>query len=248
MSNFKKILVLGHTGLLGNMVANFLESKNEFIILKNNFRWNTQEFKEHLSTLEVDMIVNCIGAIHQRTNDFSINYELPIFLDTLGVKVIHPGTDCEMDDDEYGLSKRGAKDFIVNESKNTKIIKTSIIGHELNSNYSLMNWFLSNPDGSSVNGFTNHYWNGNTTLTWAKFCLELINNWSDYDVETILYSDCISKFEILKSINKVYNRRITINQFEATKSVNKCLVGQIKTPHIEEQLNELKKFIENEIK
>jgi dTDP-4-dehydrorhamnose reductase len=55
------------------------------------------------------------------------------------------------------------------------MIRVSIIGHELSSNYSLLDWFL-NSDGT-VNGYDDHYWNGVTTLAWAKICSSIMNNW-----------------------------------------------------------------------
>jgi len=240
-----EILILGHTGLLGNMVKSYFEYCNiQVNTIPNNIRWNSLEFKKFIIDNNFDFIINCIGAIPQRTKDFSINYELPIWLDeNSNSKIIHPGTDCEMDNDEYGISKKIARDYIVNESKNTKIIKTSIIGTELNSNYSLMSWFLSNKDGDEVKGFTKQMWNGNTTLTWANFCLDLINNWNKYNNETILYSDCVSKYEILKNINTIFNRNIKILPYDSI-SINKCLVGDIKTNNIEIQIKDLKKFIE----
>lgn len=241
-----KVLILGHTGLLGNMVKSYFEYNNiNLSILPNDIRWQTDDFKNYLINKKFDFIVNCIGAIPQRTKDFNINYELPIWLSSnLDSKIIHPGTDCEIDSDEYSLSKKKARDFIIENSSNTKIIKTSIIGIELNSNFSLMSWFLSNKDGDRVNGFTNQMWNGNTTLTWSKFCLELMSNWDKFENETILYSDCVSKYEILNYINDVFQRKIKILPKE-TDFIDKCLNGDIKKPNIKEQLEELKKFIDN---
>lgn len=236
-----KVLLLGHTGMLGHMVSKYLETKNvkvETTIL----RWPTESFKERIKNYEGDFIINCIGAIHQRTNIFDVNWELPIFLDFYSkCRVIHPGTDCEMDNDNYGISKRIARDFIVNSSKKTKSIKTSILGPELNTKASLMEWFLSNPDGSTVNGFSQYFWNGNTTLTWAKQCYHHIMEWEYFPSETILSSECISKKEILESINEVFNREINI-QGKDDVVFNKCLDGNITTPHIKEQLKELKEF------
>jgi dTDP-4-dehydrorhamnose reductase len=148
-----------------------------------------------------------------------------------------------MDMDEYGVSKKKSRDYIIDNSENTKIIKTSIIGPELNTHFSLMDWFLSNKDNDEVNGFVNHKWNGNTTLTWAKFCLELINNWDKYQKETILYSDCVSKYEILNHINDTFGRKIKILKKE-TDNVDKCLLGEIKMPSIKDQIKELKYFID----
>ena len=146
-----------------------------------------------------------------------------------------------MDDDDYGTSKRISRDFIVNTSKKTKSIKTSIIGPELRGNASLMEWFLSNDDGSTVNGYSEYYWNGNTTLTWCEFSYDIIKNWDSFGVETILASECISKKEILDSINVVFNRKINILE-KSEIAFNKCLAGSITTPHIKEQLFKLKDF------
>lgn len=240
-----EILILGHKGLLGNMVKKYFEfSKINVSVINSNIRWNSVEFKEYLLNNKYDFIINCIGAIPQRTKDFSINYTLPIWLsNNVKSKIIHPGTDCEMDTDEYGISKKKSRDYIIDNSENTKIIKTSIIGPELNTHFSLMDWFLSNKDNDEVNGFVNHKWNGNTTLTWAKFCLEIINNWDKYQKETILYSDCVSKYEILNHINDTFGRKIKILKKE-TDNVDKCLLGEIKMPNIKDQIKELKYFID----
>ena len=213
--------------------------------MPEDHRWESLEFKNFIKNNRFDFIINCIGAIHQKTKEFSINYELPIWLgQNSSAKIIHPGTDCEMDKDEYGISKKMARDFIIDNSLNTKIIKTSVIGTELDSCYSLMSWFLSNPDNSEVKGFSKQMWNGNTTLTWAKFCLDLINNWEKYKKENVLYSDCVSKYEILTSINNTFGRNIKITPSDSIL-IDKCLLGDIKTPHISVQLQELKEFIED---
>lgn len=239
-----KVLILGHTGMLGHMVLKYLSTKEDLDICIIDGRWPNSDFKNKLIQFDGNFIINCIGAIHQRTNKFEINWELPEFLDK-NVKsfVIHPGTDCEMDNDDYGVSKKRAKDFIVENSNRTKSLKTSIIGPEVKTNASLMNWLLSQPDNSKVFGYTNHFWNGNTTLTWSKYCYKLIKNWDMYNKETVISSECISKYEILILIAEIFNKKIIIEKKEVSL-INKCLDSQIKTPHIKEQLIELKKFID----
>lgn len=236
-----KILILGHKGMLGHMVLKYLNTKG-LNIETTDLRWPSDEFKDYIKNFNGDFIINCIGAIHQRTNEFDVNWELPIFLDFYSsCKIIHPGTDCEMDSDNYGISKKIARDFIVNTASKTKSIKTSILGPELNTKASLMEWFLSNEDDSTVFGYSKYYWNGNTTLTWADQSYLLINYWDAYDKETILSSNCISKKEILESINDVFNRKINITPKDDIE-FNKCLEGDIITPHIKEQLKQLKEF------
>jgi len=236
-----KVLVLGHRGMLGHIVLEYFKTKNTNVEI-TDLRWPSSEFKDYIKSYRGDFIINCIGSIHQKTKNFDVNWELPIFLDLYSpCKKIHPGTDCEMDEDEYGISKKIARDFIINSSKNTISIKTSIIGPELNTNVSLMGWFLSNPDGSTVNGYSQFFWNGNTTLTWAEYAYNIISNWGSHSKETIISSPCISKMEILESINEVFNRKINIiDQNEIAH--NKCLIGHISTPHIKIQLEKLKKF------
>lgn len=234
------VMVLGHTGMLGHMIVKYLSDSGCNITICD-YKFPTNEFKEFVRQYKGDYIVNCIGAIPQKTKEFSINYELPIWLDTnVSCRVIHPGTDCEMDDDDdYGISKRKASNFIKYLGKRTKILKTSIIGPELNSNASLLEWFLSQTN--EVYGYTKSLWNGNTTLEWAIQCYVLMNNWNSYKIETILEGECISKFELLNKFNLVFQKELLILEKD-TEIHDKCLIGDIQTDPILEQLYKLKKY------
>lgn len=234
-----KVLILGHKGMLGHMVHKFFESKG-IECVTTSCRWPSSCFKNFVQKFEGDFIINCIGAIHQRTDQFNINWELPQWLDeNLSTKIIHPGTDCEMDDDDYGNSKRIAAEWIKEKAKNTKIIKTSIFGPELNTKASLMEWFLSQK--GEVNGYSEYYWNGNSTLTWAQYCLYLIFHWDELPTENILEGECISKYNLLLILKEVYSKNITVNPVN-TPVFNKCLVGTVKTLPLKEQIIALKEF------
>ena len=235
-----KVLVLGHTGMLGNCVYKYFSSFKNIETFSVDGRWDDDDFLTEIVNMDVDYVVNCIGAIPQRTKDFEINYELPIWLDkNLECRVIHPGTDCEMDNDHYGISKVNASDYIKNDGERTKIIKTSIIGHELNSSNSLLDWFLNSK--GSVSGYSQAMWNGNTTLEWANVCLQLINDWDMWEIETIIKSYCISKFELLTEIADIYDKDIEI-KLDASVVADKCLIkGKQRNP-ITIQLKELKEF------
>ena len=232
-----KVLVLGHKGMLGHMVKKYLHTSNVNVVTTTD-RW--PDNKTFIRNFDGDYIINCIGAIPQRTNDFDINWQMPIWLDLNSpCRVIHPGTDCEMDADKYGVSKNIAGDYIRNLSKQTKSIKTSIIGPERRGNASLMEWFLSQKD--QVYGYTKAIWNGNTTLTWAIMCLTLMKTWNEVTSnEIILSSDPISKYELLNAIKNEFNKDINI--LEKDLGTNKCLNGTIHTGTIQEQLKELKEY------
>jgi dTDP-4-dehydrorhamnose reductase len=233
------VLVLGHKGMLGHMVSEYL-SNNGVTVTITPFRYLTPDFADAVTFFRGEYIINCIGAIPQRTKDFSINEGLPIWLDTLAnTRVIHPGTDCEVDEDVYGVSKRKARDYIIEKGTRTKILKTSIIGPELDSKVSLLEWFLNSEN--SVGGYTKAMWSGITTLEWAKQCYNLMQDWDSYGVENIIESTCLSKFDLLSLIREVFNKDIEIIPNPSVE-VDKCLVGGIKTKSIKEQLVELKEY------
>ena len=82
-----------------------------------------------------------------------------------------------------GKSKDKVEKYILEKGCMTHIIKTSIIGHELDSENSLLEWFLNSED--EVWGYSKTYWNGNTTLQWAKICYDLMINWDNNEKLTI---------------------------------------------------------------
>ncbi len=258
----KKILILGDSGMLGNAVLNFIAEETNMTPITIKSRYPSSHFERDIREISPDYIINCIGIIPQRKpNDEEykrINTDLPIFLDSLGIKIIHPSTDCEfkgnipaeqsykssdnMDaDDLYGKSKAEATKYILTQGKNTKILRTSIIGHESNSNVSLLDWFLSQE--KTTRGYKNHYWNGITTLEWAKQANLLINDWNKYKTITQIGTKEIhSKYDILCIIKNVYSKDINIEEFETENNVNKTLIPDIFAKPLEEQLIELKKF------
>jgi dTDP-4-dehydrorhamnose reductase len=229
-----KVLVLGHKGMLGHMVVKYLIHKGIKVITTNT-RWPESPFK---LGMRLDYVINCIGAIPQRTDNFDVNWQLPIWLDLHSpCKVIHPGTDYE-EGDGYSLSKKIASNYICNLGKQTKIIKTSIIGPELKTKNSLLEWFLFQQ--KSAEGYTESMWNGITTLEWSKQCLFLMNNWGDQNTLNILGSKIISKYNLLKVIKKVFKKDIIITPKKM--GIDKSIKIDIKMKNIETQLLDLKKF------
>ena len=229
-----KVLILGHKGMLGHMIHKVFRKNTNHKVITINERfpdWDKSIFDN------IDFVINCIGAVHQKTDKFDINWQIPIWLnENTNCNIIHPSTDCELDDSDYGISKRKAADYIKNNSRTTKIIQTSIIGPELGVNFGLMEWFLSQK--GEVNGHTKAIWNGVTTLEWAKYCEKLINNWDDHPILTILCSDSVSKFKLLQLIQECYNKTdVVIMPKELGE--DKSLKGNVKTKSIKEQIIEL---------
>lgn len=258
----KKILVLGHKGMLGNVIVKYFTAKNSYEVLTTDTRWGHESFNETLRNTEAMFIINCIGAIPQKKfidDTFTtINFDLPVFLETLNKKIIHPTTDCEFSGnislgqqytvtdtrdatDAYGKSKADISLLIEKSFKNTKMIRTSIIGHELASHVSLLDWFLS--EEGEVSGYTDHYWNGITTLQWAKLCETLMTTWDNAPTLNQFSSpEILSKYDILTIVKDVYGKDTIIRPTAVGKVVNKCLASKEATPLLQDQLEELKNF------
>jgi len=173
-------------------------------------------------------VINCIGVIKQRSEASEVLATVP--LNTLlphqlhsasarvGAKFIHYSTDCVFsgtrgnyteDDtpdavDVYGLSKYLGE--VVGAGALT--LRTSIIGHELSSNRSLLNWFLSQE--GQVRGFTDAYFSGLPTNEVARITLEIIKRHPDLSGLYHLASEKISKYDLLTRINAVYGKNLDI--------------------------------------
>lgn len=262
-----KILILGHNGMLGNINHKYFKEKYDVEVL-NGLIWDTEEFKNKVMESDADFVINCIGAIPQKKGLHnkeikeyykSLNFDLPIFLESTNKKIIHPSTDCIFSGsleypkmygkndiidayDDYGISKGLIDNKINSEFHNTKIIRTSIIGHEINSKASLLDWFLSNDDDIELNGHYNYWWNGVTTLQWCKIAENIILNWDTTPTLTQVGSNPINKYELLKLFKKIYGKPNKVVKFNMDTPLNKMLVSDFELPTIETQIIELKKI------
>lgn len=264
-----KILLFGSNGMLGAYFSKYLSQYHEIVNITRKEMdaeniTNQQLFdilKIH-STSSV-LVINSIGVIPQRNdmNDFrkyiKINTLFPQMLafncQKLNYKMIHITTDCvyngekgNYDEDDvhtekniYGLSKS------LGEPDNCCVIRTSIIGQELQNKKSLLEWVISQ-NGKNINGYTHHYWNGVTCLQLAKIVEYMIQNniyWTG--VRHIYSPTSISKYELIKIIISVYNLNIAINPMETAK-IDKTISSKYKNfmiiPDIKQQIIELHQF------
>jgi dTDP-4-dehydrorhamnose reductase len=166
-----------------------------------------------------DLVINCIGLIKQlaAANDplavLPINTLFPHRLSNLcsisHARLIHISTDCvysgrqgfysELDvsdaDDLYGKSK-----FIgeIIDMPHVVTIRTSIIGHELNSNYALVNWFLAQK--KVTKGYVKAIFSGLPTIELANvICNYVIPNPDLFGLYHVA-SKAINKHDLLNLI------------------------------------------------
>ncbi len=182
----------------------------------------TTEIIRLIRSRNFDYVINCAGLIKQKkakkTKIYSINKLLPQKISKIAeenyFRFIHFSTDCVFDGkhgnyketqkpnakDVYGVSKAEGEPKVTN--KQTLTLRTSFIGHEINGNFSLLDWFLNSK--GKINGFASCYYNGLTSFEIAKFIKNNIVNKIFLSGLFHLAGKKISKYELIKKINLVY--------------------------------------------
>jgi dTDP-4-dehydrorhamnose reductase len=105
-------------------------------------------------------------------------------------------------------------------------LRCSVIGNELNSSLGLRCWLLSHASAQTVNGFSNHLWNGVTTLSFSRIISGILKNDNFFaGTAHIVPVDYVSKFELLKLIAEYAGRNdLFIRKYEASTDIDRRLV------------------------
>jgi dTDP-4-dehydrorhamnose reductase len=242
-----------------------------------NFDASADSFPDIINEIEPDWIINCIGVIKQKIdensrssvdNTLKLNQFFPkeIAKSVAGskIKVIQIATDCVFGGTQGGyseISPHDAIDLYGNSKSQGEVLspefmnlRVSIIGKEIESNYSLVSWFLSQEIGAEVDGYTNHFWNGVTTQAFARIASGIILK-REFSPGTfnVIPMDQVSKYELLQLLGKHFGRTdISIRPFEAPTFVDRTLstiypsfnltfwlsAGYVAIPSIEELIKE----------
>ena len=266
----RRIIILGSKGMLGQMVSKYYLSVG-FNVINFDQRFNEcnhSYYMKKLNSLPDAFVVNCIGRIKQKSTEpldlLLTNTILPLEL-SRKLKCTHvlvqPSTDCVFDGakdgfyeanhshnavDVYGWSK-SLGESAISTMCNSFIIRVSIIGLDENSTKGLLSWFLSNSANAKINGYSNHFWNGITTLEWSQKLHEIITSTSrlrevtNIKVLQLGTSLIYSKYEMLKIFQEVFRTNFLIQPIE-TEKINRCLKPKILSSTLNIQLEELKKF------
>ena len=233
-----KVLILGHKGILGHIVKEYFDSLGIRVSIIEG-RWPDPKYKNSILESKCDVIINCAAAIPQNhKKSFKINYELPEFLaKNINVKIVHPASNIEdflEQNSSYTQSKRAGSRITKSLAKDFLIIKSSIIGPSLNGNYGFWD-FVSNAD-VQIFGYTDSYWNGITSLEWAKIALAYIKLDQKGEI-TVISPKNISKFDLAEILADELGKDINILPDSSVKN-NFCLEGKIITPNIRQQIND----------
>ncbi|QBH97936.1 SDR family oxidoreductase [Limnobaculum zhutongyuii] len=231
-----------HCNVIGT-VRDLKSYSSQMNNVRNIIELNDVFDKDTLTDLikKVDYVINCIGIIKQKDsvdylNCIKVNTYLPHYLASIcsdtGSRLIHFSTDCIFDgtkgnylDDDlpdakdlYGRSKSlGEVSY-----GNHLTLRTSIIGHEINSHLSLVDWFLNAK--SPINGYSKAIFSGLPTREIARFILEKIIL-TEKSISGLynLSASPISKYDLLILINSCYQSNKSINNdvsFVIDRSLN----------------------------
>ena len=186
-----------------------------------------------------DYFINCIGILNSKIDVKDSNsvhrailvnalfpHELAVLAQETGTRVIHISTDgvfaknagvclednlCECDD-IYGKTKCLGEVL----APGFLNLRCSIVGPNDLKEQGLLEWFRNRPPGAVEHGYSDHMWNGVTTLQFAQLCRELILQ-DLFDVvidEAPIHHFCpnqaVSKYELLDLFKNAFRSDITV--------------------------------------
>lgn len=193
------------------------------------------------SQMQPDVVINCIGLTkHHKASDdpllaIPLNALLPHRMADLcavaGARLVHISTDCVFagtrggyveDDipdatDVYGKSKHLGEVHY----PHAVTLRTSTIGHELQSAYGLLEWFLAQQ--GSCKGFNRAIFSGLPNNVFASVVRDVVIPRPDLHGLYHVGGEPIGKFELLHLIAKEYNKNIDIvleDNFVIDRSLN----------------------------
>lgn len=197
--------------------------------------------------VQPEVVVNCIGLTkhHKEAEDpqlaLPLNALLPHRMADLcavaGARLIHVSTDCvfagskgnyaEADTpdavDVYGKAKHlGEVDY-----PHAITLRTSTIGHELQSAYGLLEWFLSQQ--GSCKGFNRAIFSGLPNTEFARVVRDVVIPRPELHGLYHVGAEPIGKYELLRLIAKTYAKQIEIvrdDEFSIDRSLNSARFNQ----------------------
>ncbi len=200
---------------------------------------NTSLLESFLKELKPSIVLNCAGITKHSPNIKNISEVLYInsifprnlseICSALKIRLIHLSSDCIFSgssgmykdksfpdaNDLYGISKAlGEID-----KENHLTIRTSTIGHEAQTSYGLLNWFLKQKE---CKGYKNAIFSGPTTLELSKILKDLIIPNQHLSGVLNISSDPIDKYSLLKLIKDTYSLDTVINKCSEVR-INRSL-------------------------
>lgn len=181
-----------------------------------------------LERIRPDVVVNCAGLTKHKPEaddplvSIPINTLMPHRLAGLckliGARLIHVSTDCVFSGEKGGYIENDFADArdVYGKSKalgevcypHTISLRTSTIGHELQSQYGLLDWFLSQE--GRCKGYTRAIFSGLPTVIFAQVVRDVVIPRPELSGLYHVAAKPIAKFDLLKLIADAYGKSIDI--------------------------------------
>lgn len=175
-----------------------------------------------------DVVINCVGLIKQLADvddpliTLPINAMLPHRLANLcgliSARLIHVSTDCVFSGTKGNYQETDVSDAVDLYGKSKFIgevdyphaitLRTSIIGHELNSANGLISWFLTQE--KSCQGYTRAIFSGLPTVVLAQIMRDVVLPAHHLHGVYHVAAQPISKYDLLKLVADIYGKEIEI--------------------------------------
>lgn len=208
---------------------------------------------ENINTLRdilsnIDYVVNCAGLIKHKIKEnnlksikdlIRVNSIFPIELTELArelnFRVIQVATDCVFSGTKGSYTESDIKDPIDNYGyskvlgehldSNLITLRCSLIGKELHTKVEFLEWVLNHSQESEVGGFTNHHWNGLTTMHYAKIIKGIMKR-NSFTAGTfhVVPENSVSKFHLSQIILDCFGRsEMKVAPIQSPNSINRTL-------------------------
>jgi dTDP-4-dehydrorhamnose reductase len=259
----RHVFVAGHRGMLGHVVVRVFEAAG-WVVETDEQRFTGEPddaLLERVVASDAEVVVNALGITTQRgVADHRLFRENAVFPQLLAARVhrkrlIHASTDCVFDGqrggydvndvpDElgaYGLSKRLGELCAAVPGADVVIFRTSLVGPEPGSARGLMAWFLA--QAGPVRGWSDHRWNGITTLRWARLALDAAEGRIAAGIHQPTTDDEHTKLEMLQHFAEVFDHDIPIEPAQSGQPIDRTLRPTIAEPPFVDQLVELRDWI-----
>lgn len=240
LGNDKNLEIIGT--IRSSKYKTFLSKKTNTKILDGVDVGDEKLLLKIFAKYEPNVVINCIGLVKQLSDSQNPLKILPInsllphkilnLCNKFNSRLIHVSTDCVFDGkkgnykendtpnarDLYGISKYLGE---IHNNHKAITLRTSIIGHELDTSNALVDWFLSQKN--ECKGFSQAIFSGLPTFELARIIKDVVIPNKELSGLYHISSSPITKYKLLKIIAKVYKKDIEIikdGEFVIDRSLN----------------------------
>lgn len=204
---------------------------------------NPDALAKVLDAIRPDVVINCAGLTKHKLEaedplvSIPINTLMPHRLAGLcklvGARLIHVSTDCVFSGEKGRYTENDFADArdVYGKSKalgeviypHTVTLRTSTIGHEFQTRYGLLEWFLSQQ--GRCKGYNHAIFSGLPTVVFAQVVRDVVIPRPELSGLYHVAAEPINKYDLLKLIAKVYGKQIEI-EADSKLAIDRSLNAQ----------------------